>query len=169
MQVKFYYMDDVTEPEPGHSTPVPPIERATEGSSGYDLRANGYHEIQPGEWKLIPTGVRMNMQGSHLVDGHAVMIPEAQVRTRSGMALKRGLVVLNAPGTIDADYNGEIGVILHNVGKDAQLVGHGERIAQLVFAHVEVDPEYMIYDSDDEFEKDTRSDRGSGGFGSTGA
>lgn len=168
MQVKFYYMDDITNTD-GYSVPVPEIERATEGSSGYDLRANGYYEIPAGEWKLIHTGVRMQMQGSYLVDGQAVMIPEAQVRTRSGMALKRGLVVMNSPGTIDADYNGEIGVILHNVGKETQRVANGERIAQLVFAHVEVNPDYMIYDSQEDFEKATRSDRGSGGFGSTGA
>jgi dUTP pyrophosphatase len=168
MQVKFYYMDDVTQPEPGHSTPVKPIERATTGSAGYDLKSNGHHSIGPGEWKLIPTGVRMKMEGGYLIDGHAVMIPEAQVRTRSGMALKRGLVVLNSPGTIDADYNGEIGVILHNVGKEAQMVSHGERIAQLVFAHVEVNPECVVYNDEEEFEEATRSIRGSGGFGSTG-
>ena len=168
MQVKFYYMDDVTEPEPGHSTPVPPIERATSGSAGYDLRANGYHEIKPGEWKLIPTGVRMKMQVSQLTGAYAVMIPEAQVRTRSGMALKRGLVVMNSPGTIDADYNGEIGVILHNVGKDVQLVGHGERIAQLVFGLAGVITS-EIYQDEVRFTSDTASVRGDGGFGSTGA
>ncbi len=126
---------------------------ATEGSAGADLRASidTVLRISPGERTLIPTGLRM-------------VIPlgwEGQVRPRSGLALKKGLTVLNSPGTIDSDYRGEIGVILVNLGSVIAEIEPGERIAQLVIARVEQASFRRI-------DKLSGSDRGIGGFGSTG-
>jgi dUTP pyrophosphatase len=125
----------------------------TEHSAGVDLYAAVDTEtvIGPGEWKLIPTGI-------------AVAIPEGcegQVRPRSGLALKHGIGMLNAPGTIDADYRGEISVILFNFSERPFTIRRGDRIAQMVFARVVKAT----------FEKvDVLSDtaRGAGGFGHTG-
>lgn len=127
--------------------------RATEGASGYDLRANIENPIilQPLERRLIPTGVRIAMPNGY----------EAQVRPRSGLALKHGITVLNTPGTVDADYRGDIGVILVNLSNMPFTVAPQERIAQLVFQRVET-PE--IY----ELSELPETDRGSGGYGSTG-
>jgi dUTP pyrophosphatase len=123
------------------------------GSSGFDLRAavGDTVEIEPGKWKLIPTGIAVSMPVGL----------EAQVRPRSGLALKYGITVLNTPGTIDADYRGEIQVILVNLGSDIFTVRRGERIAQLVFAatlQVEVSEVADL----------GGTTRGVGGFGSTG-
>lgn len=127
--------------------------RTTEGASGYDLRANIENPIilQPLERRLIPTGVRIAMPNGY----------EAQVRPRSGLALKHGITVLNTPGTVDADYRGDIGVILVNLSNMPFTVAPQERIAQLVFQRVET-PE--IY----ELSELPETDRGSGGYGSTG-
>lgn len=126
---------------------------ATSGSSGVDIRA--YLEqpitIQPSERLLVPTGI-------------FVAIPigyEIQIRPRSGLAIKQGITCLNTPGTIDADYRGEIKVILINLSAEAQVIQPGDRIAQMVLQKVE----QIEWDLTDEL-NDTK--RGSGGFGSTG-
>ncbi len=127
---------------------------ATEQSAGMDLTAalEEAIEIAPGERMLIPTGLKIE-----LPEGY-----EAQVRPRSGLALKHGVTVLNSPGTIDADYRGEIGVILANLGQQEFTVERGMRIAQMVIAqHATV--EWEVADELSETE------RGLGGFGSTGS
>ena len=126
---------------------------ATEQSAGMDLTAaiEEAIELGAGERMLIPTGLSIA-----LPEGY-----EAQVRPRSGLALKHGITVLNSPGTIDADYRGEIGVILANMGKTDFTVERGMRIAQMVIAkHAFVQWE-VVEDLDE-------TDRGAGGFGSTG-
>jgi dUTP pyrophosphatase len=128
-------------------------ERQTEHSAGADLTASVDAPITlaPGERRLVPTGLRIA-----LPEGY-----EAQVRPRSGLALKHGVTVLNAPGTIDADYRGEIGVVLINHGSEPFVLRAGDRIAQLVVAPVcRVRFELAS-------ELDATS-RGSGGYGSTG-
>lgn len=116
-QVQTHYVDDVEEIRP-----------ATAGSSGYDLRAYLKENIviHPGQIKLIPTGLVLSMPKGL----------EAQVRSRSGLALKHGIYVLNSPGTIDSDYRGTVGVILTNVSVESYTVKNGDRIAQLVFSRV---------------------------------
>lgn len=126
---------------------------ATSGSAGCDLRAAipDALTLGPGERFAIPTGI-------------VAAIPEGfegQVRIRSGLALKRGLVCLNAPGTIDSDYRGEIHVIAGNVGSDSITIERGERIAQLVFAPV-------VRATLERVQELPATARGSGGFGSTG-
>ena len=126
---------------------------ATEQSAGMDLTAaiEEAVEIGPGDRALIPTGLTIALPSDH----------EAQIRPRSGLAVKHGVTVLNTPGTIDADYRGEIKVILINHGKEPFIVERGMRIAQMVvekFEHVTWD----VVDNLDE------TDRGEGGFGSTG-
>lgn len=126
---------------------------ATPLSAGVDLRANIEEaiELQPLERKLIPTGIFMA-----LPEGY-----EAQIRPRSGLAAKHGITVLNTPGTIDADYRGEIKVILINLSSTPFVIEDGERICQMVIAqHAHV--EWQEVDSLDETE------RGEGGFGHTG-
>jgi len=126
---------------------------ATPQSAGMDLRANldGPMTLHPLERRLIPTGLHIA-----LPEGY-----EAQVRPRSGLALKHGLTVLNAPGTIDADYRGEIGVVLVNLSQQDFVVNDGERIAQLVIARHE-QGDFVMVDALDETE------RGEGGYGHTG-
>jgi dUTP pyrophosphatase len=130
-----------------------PPRYASELAAGADLSSASSEPIiiEPGSWASVPTGVRIELPPGY----------EAQVRPRSGLAARHGLTVLNAPGTIDADYRGEIRVLLINLGKDAFLVERGLRIAQLVIAPV----------ARCEFERAERlgeSGRGEGGFGSTG-
>jgi dUTP pyrophosphatase len=122
-------------------------------SAGMDLRANVENPIvlKPFQRALIPTGLFMA-----LPEGY-----EAQVRPRSGLALKHGVTVLNTPGTIDADYRGEVGVILINLGQEDFVVNDGERIAQMVIARYE-QAELLSVDVLDETE------RGEGGFGHSG-
>ena len=132
-----------------HSLPA----YATPASAGMDLRANLDAPVMLESMgrALIPTGIYVELPVGL----------EAQVRPRSGLALKKGITVLNTPGTIDADYRGEIGVILVNLSTEAFTIENGERIAQLVIArHEQIEWEVV----------DTLSDtsRGSGGFGSTG-
>lgn len=126
---------------------------ATPQSAGVDLRANLDEPITlaPMERRLIPTGLFLALPAG----------VEAQVRPRSGLALKKGITVLNSPGTIDADYRGEVGVILINLSQDAFVINDGERIAQMVIARHE-QAEWQQVDVLDETE------RGAGGFGHTG-
>ena len=126
----------------------------TPHSAGMDLRAHLPEGIvlAPGQRVLVPTGLRLQIPPGY----------EGQVRPRSGLALKRGLTVLNAPGTIDADYRGEVGVILVNLSAEPQRIEPGERIAQLVIAPVT----RASWEEVDELDE---SERGGGGFGSTGA
>ncbi len=134
----------------GHQ-PLPTY--ATEQSAGMDLRANLSEPVvlRPMERRLIPTGLHIA-----LPEGY-----EAQVRPRSGLALKRGITVLNAPGTIDADYRGEVGVVLINLGQEDFTVNDGERIAQMVISSYEK-ADFIEVSSLDETE------RGAGGYGHTG-
>lgn len=126
---------------------------ATEASAGMDVRANLEAPVvlQPGAYQLIPTGL------------FAALPPgtELQVRPRSGLAFKHGVTVLNAPGTIDADYRGEIGVLLINHGTQPFTVENGDRIAQLVLAKYE----RIVWKATEALPETTR---GTGGFGSTG-
>ena len=126
---------------------------ATLQSAGMDLRANLEAPIvlKPMERCLIPTGIRIA-----LPEGY-----EAQIRPRSGLALKKGITVLNAPGTIDADFRGEIGVILINLSQDDFVVSDGERIAQMVISKHEQAEWVEVEELDD-------TERGSGGYGHTG-
>lgn len=126
---------------------------ATVHSAGMDLRANLEESIflEPGQRVLVKTGLFIQ-----LPEGY-----EAQVRPRSGLAFKHGITVLNSPGTIDADYRGEIGVILINHGADSFEIVDGERVAQLVIAKYES----IFWEEVDMLDE---SDRGEGGFGSTG-
>lgn len=125
----------------------------TPASAGMDLRAaiDAPLMLEAGGRSLIPTGLCLEIPPGY----------EGQVRPRSGLALKRGLTVLNSPGTIDADYRGEVGVILVNLSREAQRIEPGERIAQLVFAPV---ARAVLV----EVETLAESARGAGGFGSTG-
>lgn len=131
-------------PLPGYATPL---------SAGMDIRAflEGPVEIKPLERKLIPTGLYIA-----LPEGY-----EAQMRPRSGLAIKHGITLLNTPGTIDADYRGEIGIILINLSNEPFVVNDGERICQMVItthSHVEWQPEESL----------DETERGAGGFGHTG-
>ena len=145
-------------------------QKATSGASGYDFKAHSFKVIyrdkreiplddsnysklilNPGERVLISTGVKMQIPQGY----------ELQMRSRSGLTLKQGLIVLNAPGTIDSDYIGDIGVILYNAGEIAQEIRKGDRICQGVFAKVE-EPKFQ-----ETFMFD-QTERGSNGYGSTG-
>lgn len=124
---------------------------ATPFSSGVDLRASESLTIPPGGRTPVGTGIRLEIPEGY----------ECQVRPRSGLALKHGVTVLNAPGTIDSDYRGEVRVILVNLGEEPFRIEKGDRIAQMVLARVEkIDWEEMV--------SLTETERGSGGFGSTG-
>lgn len=131
-------------PLPAYATPL---------SAGMDLRANLAEPLTlaPLERRLVPTGLSVALPPGY----------EAQVRPRSGLALKKGIGIVNAPGTIDADYRGEIGVVLVNLSAEPFVVEDGERIAQLVVARHET-VEWETADALDETE------RGAGGFGHTG-
>lgn len=126
---------------------------ATELSAGMDLRANIDEAItlRPLERRLIPTGLFIALPPGY----------EAQVRPRSGLALKKGIGVLNAPGTIDADYRGEIGVILVNISNEDFVINDGDRIAQMVVARHETVQWCPVEQLD-------ATERGEGGFGHTG-
>ena len=133
--------------------PLPAYE--TSGSAGMDLRAAVAEEtpmtLAPGARALVPTGLKIALEPGF----------EAQVRPRSGLALKHGITCLNSPGTIDSDYRGEVGVILINHGSEAFVIKRGERIAQLVVARHEQAAMVEVGTLDE-------TARGSGGFGSTG-
>jgi dUTP pyrophosphatase len=134
-----------------HAAGLPPLASMTGGAAGYDLRAavGAALIVEPGRLQLVPTGLRLEIPPGY----------EAQVRPRSGLALRHGIGVLNSPGTIDSDYRGEIQVLLFNFGEQPFRVARGDRIAQLVFArvyHPRFEPRRL---------GDTQ--RGAGGFGHT--
>lgn len=134
-----------------HDLPLP--EPATAGSAGSDLRAAVERPVtlSPGERVAVPTGIAIALPAGY----------EAQVRPRSGLALRHGIAMVNAPGTIDSDYRGEIRAILVNLGSEPFTIERGERIAQLVVAPV-VQPRFVEVDELGE------TGRGAGGFGHTG-
>lgn len=142
-------------PEADQSLPLPAYQTA--GAAGADVCANFPPEgregltLAPGARALLPTGLRMAIPVGF----------EVQVRPRSGLALKHGVTVANAPGTIDSDYRGPLGVILVNLGAEPFLIAHGDRIAQLIVAPV-VQAAFGLAESLD------KTERGAGGFGSTG-
>jgi len=135
----------------GQDLPVP--QRATDHAAGFDLRArvDGAVDLSPGERALVPSGIRIALPLGF----------EAQIRPRSGLAWKRGLTVLNGPGTVDADYRGEICVLLVNLGREPVRIERGERIAQLIIQRL---PRVELHEADEL--PDTA--RGAGGFGHTG-
>jgi dUTP pyrophosphatase len=126
---------------------------ATDGSSGMDIRANLDEPVlvEPLERTLIPTGLFVELPQGY----------EAQIRPRSGLAIKQGLTCLNSPGTIDADYRGEIKIILINLSRENHVINHGDRIAQMVIHKVE---KALLV----EVEILNETERGAGGFGHTG-
>lgn len=150
LTVAVRYLDDA-------DTEIPLPHYETAGAAGMDLRANfpadqrGGITLHPTDRTLVPTGL-------------AIAIPqgfEAQIRPRSGLALKHGITLVNTPGTIDADYRGPLGIIMINLGDAPFAINHGDRIAQILFAPV-VQADWSLVDTLDE------TDRGSDGFGSTG-
>ncbi len=137
-----------------HAAGLPLPSYATQGSAGADLHAAISEDVvlKPGERVLVPSGFKMAISPNY----------EAQVRPRSGLALRNGVTVLNSPGTIDADYRGEVGVILINLGQEPFTINRGDRIAQLVIAAY-TQARWQVVEALDD------STRGAGGFGSTGA
>ncbi|MEC0240478.1 dUTP diphosphatase [Paenibacillus dokdonensis] len=137
---------------PGHED-VPLPQKMSSSASGYDLYAAVEEEIvlHPGERKLIPTGFALAMPEGL----------EAQIRPRSGLAMKHGITCLNTPGTIDADYRGEVKVLLINLGQESFAIVRNERIAQMVFQEV---PQVQF----EQVETLSETVRGTGGFGHTG-
>ena len=133
------------------NNPLPRYE--SEQAAGMDIRCHRSEEstLQPMERRLLPTGLFIELPQGY----------EAQIRPRSGLALKRGLTVLNSPGTIDADYRGEVGIILINLSNEPQTIAPGERICQMVIARHE-QPEVV------EVEVLSDTERGAGGFGHSG-
>ncbi|HET8542197.1 MAG TPA: dUTP diphosphatase [Anaeromyxobacter sp.] len=123
----------------------------TDGSAGLDLRADEAFSLAPGERRLVPTGLAMELPPGH----------EGQVRPRSGLAVRHGIALVNAPGTIDSDYRGEVKVLLVNLGQEPVALARGDRIAQLVVAPVVRARVELVEDL-------AGSARGAGGFGSTG-
>ena len=123
----------------------------TEGSAGMDLRADEAFSLAPGERRLVPTGLAMEIPPGH----------EGQVRPRSGLAVRHGIGIVNAPGTIDSDYRGEVKVVLVNLGQEPAAFARGDRIAQLVIAPVTRATIVVVDDL-------SATERGAGGFGSTG-
>jgi len=131
--------------------PLPLPSYATEGSAGLDLRADASVTLGPGERALVPTGLAVALPAGY----------EAQVRPRSGLAVRHGVTCLNSPGTVDSDYRGELGVVLVNLGREPVTLARGERIAQLVVSPV-------IRAELREVTELPETDRGAGGFGHTG-
>lgn len=133
------------------SNPVP--DYATQGSSGMDIRAflSAPKTLLPFERVLIPSGIFIELPSGY----------EAQIRPRSGLAIKQGITCLNTPGTIDADYRGEIKIILINLSNEKQMINPGDRIAQMVIQKVE----HIIWCEVNQLEESKRSE---GGFGHTG-
>lgn len=151
---------------PGAKMPT----RATNGSVGYDLYANVFANvnIEPGNRLLVPTGVYLELPPPHRAKRSRRNRPagvwmgiEAQIRPRSGLALRHGVTVLNTPGTIDSDYRGELGVLLVNLGHDTFLISGGDRVGQVLFNYVYLPTLDLVEDLEG-------TPRGGGGFGSTG-
>lgn len=136
-----------------HAAGLPLPEQASPGSAGLDLRAAVAedHVLAPGERMLVPTGLVLELPQGW----------EGQVRPRSGLAIRHGISLLNSPGTVDSDYRGEVKVILANLGRESFTIRRGDRIAQLVVAPVS---RVKVLEATDV----SSTDRGSGGFGSTG-
>jgi len=136
-----------------HAADLPLPEQASPGSAGLDLRAAVPEDLllAPGERTLVPTGLVLELPRGW----------EGQVRPRSGLAIRHGISLLNSPGTIDSDYRGEVKVILANLGSEAFTIRRGDRIAQLVVARVS---RVEVLEATEV----SSTDRGSGGFGSTG-
>ena len=136
-----------------HGADLPLPEYATADSAGLDLLAaiDAPLSLAPGERSLVPTGLAITLPSGH----------EAQVRPRSGLALKNGITVLNSPGTVDADYRGEVGVVLINLGAEPFEVSRGMRIAQMIVAPVT----RLAWEEREELPETMR---GAGGYGSTG-
>jgi len=149
--------------EPTHKFPIPFVNESdnqdpnweTVGSSGFDLRASENGSIEPNEFKVVSTGLFFDLPENF----------EIQIRARSGLAAKKGVTVLNSPGTIDSDYTGEIKVILINHGKNTFDIAVGDRIAQAVISTVTA-MNIIRLNKVSKIDKDT--ERGTGGFGSTG-
>ncbi len=135
---------------PGRGEPLPLPRYMTAGAAGMDLQAAADVELAPGDRALVPTGLAIALPAGF----------EAQVRPRSGLAVRAGLTLLNSPGTIDADYRGEVQVLVINLGSERVRIGRGDRIAQLVVAPV-ARCEW------NEVDALPQTARGSGGFGST--
>ncbi|MBL7782770.1 MAG: dUTP diphosphatase [Saprospiraceae bacterium] len=135
-----------------NTSPYPLPQYETPGSAGMDIRAHLSEPVvlAPLERALVPTGLFIELREGY----------EAQIRPRSGIALKRGLTMLNSPGTIDSDYRGEIKCIVVNLSNEPQTIEPGERIAQMVIARYE----QIVWE---EVSKLNASERGAGGFGST--
>lgn len=146
-------MDQIHVQRLSHHGDLPLPARQSEHAAGYDVvSAEEDFDLSPGERKAVGTGL-------------ALALPvgmECQIRPRSGLALRHGLTMINAPGTIDPDYRGEVKVLLWNAGAETVRITHGMRIAQLVFARFEA-PELVVVTELD------RTTRGQGGFGSTGS
>lgn len=136
-----------------HAKDLPLPSYESEYAAGMDIRAalGEPVELQPGKRKLIPTGLQMALAKGY----------EAQIRPRSGLAYRNGITMLNTPGTIDADYRGEVKVLAVNLGNETFTINHGDRIAQMVIAPV---TQATIKEADNL----SKTDRGEGGFGSTG-
>lgn len=148
-KLKINFKNESTNPDP---------EYATAGSSGFDLRANlkvSPMKIYQGERAIVPTGLFFELPENF----------EIQVRPRSGLAAKNGVTVLNTPGTVDADYRGEIKVIIINLGQEPFTINHGDRIAQAVVSSVTAK---NIINLNRVTEISENTERGTGGFGSTG-
>jgi len=131
--------------------PLEPPRYETEGAAGLDLRADEAFSLAPGERRVVPTGLALEIPSGH----------EGQVRPRSGLAARHGVALVNAPGTVDSDYRGEVKVILVNLGREPVTFVRGDRIAQLVIAPVARAVVEVVEDLSD-------TGRGAGGFGSTG-
>lgn len=136
-----------------HAFDLPLPQYMSEAAAGVDLYAaiTADVTITPGKWALIPTGIAISMPSDC----------EAQIRPRSGLALRHGITLLNSPGTIDADYRGEIQLIVINLGDKEYILKRGERIAQMVFTRI-LQPQFIEVEDLDE------TQRGTGGFGHTG-
>ena len=144
--------------EPGADPDVPLPVYATAGAAGADIRANLAEPdralglaLEPMERRIVPTGLRLEIPEGY----------EAQIRPRSGLALRHGLTLVNTPGTIDADYRGPLGVLMVNLGDRPYVISHGERIAQMIVAPV-------VQVRFEETAALGETARGTGGFGSTG-
>ena len=135
----------------GRGTPLDLPRYETAGAAGLDLRADEPFSLAPGERRLVPTGLALEIPAGY----------EGQVRPRSGLAVRHGIALVNAPGTIDSDYRGEVQVVLVNLGQAPVAFDRGDRIAQLVVAPVTRVTLEVVDDL-------SSTDRGAGGFGSTG-